>query len=41
MQDFLAGISSSSGFICATMVTISSLSSAAYALAVIWVACMS
>jgi hypothetical protein len=38
MQGFLAGISSSSGFISAAMVVISSLPSAVCALAVIWIA---
>jgi hypothetical protein len=38
MQGFLARISSSSGFIYAAMVAISSLPSAACALAVIWIA---
>jgi hypothetical protein len=38
MQGFFVGISSSSLFICAVTVVISSLSSAAYALAAIWIA---
>jgi hypothetical protein len=41
MLGFLAGISSSSGLILATMVAISSLSLAACALAMIWTACTS
>jgi hypothetical protein len=41
MQGFLAMISSSSGFICAMMVVISFLPSAAYALAAIWIAWIS
>jgi hypothetical protein len=41
MQDFIPGISSSSGFICAATVAISFLLSATYALAAIWIACMS
>jgi hypothetical protein len=41
MQGFFARISSSSRFICAVTVVISSLSSVACALAVIWIAWMS
>jgi uncharacterized membrane protein required for colicin V production len=40
MQGFLAEIYSASGFIYAAMVAISFLSSAACALAAIWITCM-